>query len=470
MSETSASQAASTRAVQEAASDTAPEPPEGQPEPSAPQLPKWGEFPRPERIAELEARLSEWEQLPQESRGDPAQGKGGRSAFDRGGPQAWQGDWLTGADVFYLAARALAGSAEPAAIDAGVLRLAMVLRRVTLSGGFLDLSADHLDLSALHLEGAYLAFAQLELAHLAGAHLEGADLTYLEGAYLAFAHLENANLIGARLEGAQLYDTHLEGASLSGAYLEDAGLGRAHLENANLNSAHLEGADLRLASLSAETALDNIALVDAAHGSVRLADVRWGGANLSVVDWEPLRVLGDETQARQRRDSWGQKKDRATRLDEYKAAVRANRQLAVALQTQGLSEDAARFAYRAQLLQRRVFRLQGFRKFGAYLFSLLIAALAGYGYRLWHIVVVYALVVVAFAVSYYLAGMLLPGEQRLTEQGALLLSVTNIHGRVFTGVFQLDTVQAWFAAGEAVSGIVIEGTFVAMLIQRFFGR
>jgi hypothetical protein len=38
------------------------------------------------------------------------------------------------------------------------------------------------------------------------------------------------------------------------------------------------------------------------------------------------------------------------------AAVRANRMLAIALQTPGLSEDAARFDLRAQLLQPQILR------------------------------------------------------------------------------------------------------------------
>ena len=34
----------------------------------------------------------------------------------------------------------------------------------------------------------------------------------------------------------------------------------------------------------------------------------------------------------------------------------------------------------------------------------------------------------------------------------------------------LDTLQSWLATLESIVGIVIEGVFVAMLIQRFFGR
>jgi hypothetical protein len=50
------------------------------------------------------------------------------------------------------------------------------------------------------------------------------------------------------------------------------------------------------------------------------------------------------------------------------------------------------------------------------------------------------------------------------------VSLTAIHGRVFITSFGLDSVQSLIAAIESVVGIVIEGTFVAMLIQRFFGR
>jgi hypothetical protein len=52
---------------------------------------------------------------------------------------------------------------------------------------------------------------------------------------------------------------------------------------------------------------------------------------------------------------------------------------------------------------------------------------------------------------------------------ALLVSLTAIHGRTFFEQFAF-TAQGWVAAVESIIGIVIEGMFVAMLIQRFFGR
>jgi uncharacterized protein YjbI with pentapeptide repeats len=61
---------------------------------------------------------------------------------ERTGP--FQAVWLTGADVFWLAA--------------------------------VDESISFADSADLHLEGAYLRYAQLDGAKLSQAHLEGADL------------------------------------------------------------------------------------------------------------------------------------------------------------------------------------------------------------------------------------------------------------------------------------------------------
>ncbi len=53
---------------------------------------------------------------------------------------------------------------------------------------------------------------------------------------------------------------------------------------------------------------------------------------------------------------------------------------------------------------------------------------------------------------------------------ALQISLNAIHGRVFFVQFGLDTAQSWIATIESIIGIVIEGVFLAMLIQRFFGK
>ncbi len=68
-------------------------------------------------------------------------------------------------------------------------------------------------------------------------------------------------------------------------------------------------------------------------------------------------MLGDEHEARRKKRD-GKVKNKATRLEGYEIAVRAHRQPAVVLQSQGLNEDASRIAYRAQKLQRVALGLQ----------------------------------------------------------------------------------------------------------------
>jgi uncharacterized protein YjbI with pentapeptide repeats len=305
-----------------------------------------------------------------------------------------------------------------------------------------------------------------EVGYVSNLHLEGADLrdTQLKGADLAGAYLESASLTGAHLENADLSGAYLDGAGLSRAHLERADLVSASLEGANLTQAHLEGANLGRASFDKMSRINNIVL-----SGIYFDLVIFDNTNLTVVDWSLVTLLGDEGNARLRNYEDGKPKTRDKHLIEYEAAVRANRMISANLQAQGLAEDGDRFAYRAQVLQRRVLWYQG--KYGAYLFSLLLAGLAGYGYRLWRIFVVYGLAVVVFAALYFLLGV--PKDPATAVPGhvlnAFLVSLTAIHGRVFFEQFNF-TVQAWVAAIESIVGIVIEGVFVAMLIQRFFAR
>jgi uncharacterized protein YjbI with pentapeptide repeats len=266
-----------------------------------------------------------------------------------------------------------------------------------------DTAPDERAVAGAHLERANLQEAHLEGADLCGVHLEGANLTgaYVEGANLIDAHLEGANLPRIHLERAHLLGAYLEGANLSRAFLEETDFSWAHLEGtcleeaclrraklfetylggADLRGSHLQGtdltrallkgmqisttdlervrkwklnfptslppADLRSTFFDKTTKLDGINLGNKEQGFVTLADVDWGGVNLAVVDWNQIDKLGDERKAEQQ-----------NHLDEYKVAVRANRQLAVVLRDQGLNEQAGYFTYHAQVLQRRAISLQ----------------------------------------------------------------------------------------------------------------
>ncbi len=303
-------------------------------------------------------------------------------------------------------------------------------------------------LDIAHLENAYLDKAHLEKASLVQAHLEKASLrtAHLEGALLDSVHLEGANLDSVHLEGA-----NLEKAKLVGAYLKEA-----HLEGANLEKAKLARAYLKAAFFDSATKLDEISLNNNEYDTAFLCDIHWGDVNVAVVDWSTISILGEENEARE-------DKSRVR----YERAVRAYRQLSVVLRNQGLSEHAARFAFRAQRMQRKVFWYQ--RKFGQFLFSGFLNLLAGYGYRFWRSFIAYLLVIFIFAITYFIIGHTV--WPVLSPLGSFVFSVTSFHGRgFFPGGIALDDPLTVVAALEAFIGLLIEVTFIATLTQRLFGR
>jgi hypothetical protein len=164
------------------------------------------------------------------------------------------------------------------------------------------------------------------------------------------------------------------------------------------------------------------------------------------------------------------------RLDVYRAAVRANRQLATALREQGMNEEADAFAYRAQVIQRSVFAQQ--RKWGRATLSLFLYLVAGHGYKPARSLYTYLGVLFGFAFLFFLAGngwltFGLPASQyeNLPWYEALILSVSSFHGRGFFQPLQmLGDPVAIIASVEAIFGLFIEVAFIATFTQRFFGK
>lgn len=192
-------------------------------------------------------------------------------------------------------------------------------------------------------------------------------------------------------------------------------------------------------------------------------------------------MLGDENVARQRSRSDNRKvRNKETRFTEYDEAVRANRQLAAVLRDQGLNEEADKFAYRGQRLKRNVLLqliglpqvslYQRVRAAGAYIFSLFLFLIAGYGYRPGRTLLWYLVVIGGFAIAYSRVGSLtlLPD--------ALVFSIMSFHGRGFfpslknASSLTLHSPLIVLAAAEAVVGLLIEISFIATFTQRFFGK
>ena len=152
-----------------------------------------------------------------------------------------------------------------------------------------------------------------------------------------------------------------------------------------------------------------------------------------------------------------------------------------------MSEEAAHFVERAQILQRslvlRTLASHARRPWlipgdvGRYLFSWLLALLAGYGYRPGRTLFWYLVTIIGFTLAYLKAttgwipfGLPHPSTfAPLTWYEALILSVSSFHGRgFFQPVQSLGDPIAALAAIEAVIGLVIEISFIATFTQRFF--
>src|SRR5690348_8609675 len=288
-------------------------------------------------------------------------------------------------------------------------------------------------------------------ADLSGVNLSSLPLSRLRGGLAGDEFLgttmEQFHSAAIRLIGAKLQFAHLEGSVLTFGRLDGADLSSAHLESADLYRAHFEAeqlGDIGRVVFDSSTILNHIVLANARGVSPQLADVLWNGAILSAVEGGPVRMLGKQDTA-----GYGTiKKPWTSALGKYPSAVRANRQVSAVLRSQGLHEEADRFAYRAHSLQRTVFWRQRhyLRASGSWLLDLI----SGYGYKPLRSFIVYLLVVGAFALAYYLLGDHV--SPPLDPLGAVIFSVTSFHGRGFAPGenVALTNPLTVFAAGEAI--------------------
>ena len=319
------------------------------------------------------------------------------------------------------------------------------VKRVDLRGAWLA----EIDLSGMLLRRADLRGANLVRARLSQIDLVDADLS---GADLGYADLSGANLTWANLSGAHLREATLSKARLIFATLNGAGFARCDLR----------GAVLRHARMDASTLLGNVTF----DAHTQLRDIAWNGASLTQIDWIKTPRLGDEDDGQYVSAEHGGRKTALP--SRWEGAARTYQQLAVTLRDQGVSDAAARFAYRSQTLQRRVLRQRRhyLRASGSWLLDLI----SGYGYKPMRSLITYLLVIALFALGYYLLGGNV--NPALSPLDALIFSVTSFHGRGFAAgeAVSLSNPLTMLAASEAVLGLLIEIVFIATFTQRFFSR
>ena len=186
------------------------------------------------------------------------------------------------------------------------------------------------------------------------------------------------------------------------------------------------------------TNLQGIGLSNNLDRAASLADIHWGDVNVAVVDWSTISLLGDEDGAIKNQS-----------IHRYERATRAYRQLSVVLRNQGLNEQATRFSYRAQLMQRKLFWYD--RTYAKWLGSLFLDLLSGYGYKVGRCFIAYALVIGIFATIYHLLGT------HPAWNESIVISMTAFHGRAFfPGGIALDDPLTVVDALEAFIGLLIE--------------
>ena len=414
----------------------------------------WGDPITPERLAELKEmfeRQKVWAAKPN------------RNIYQ----SAFKGMCLTGADVFWLMAlwnhKGDIAQFEPTKTSVEILRELPSILYLADPVRFLQ-EQDFMDpLKFLRDQGFPDEILQKSSTD------SPIDRPQIQGADLSNARLEDAYLAETQLEGADLRGAHLKRSILSGASLVKANLLGAHLEGALLNGAEFSGADLRGATFDSTSRLNNAIFENARLDQVILSDT-----NLTVVNWETVRHLGDEIEARR---EYGAR----NKAGAYRAAARAYRSLSVALRNQGLGTDATRFHYRSELMERKsyfwqIFARLGSRRFytapayfGRWLFSWLLGTFAGYGDYFGRLLLTYMIVVSAFAGLMFLASGRVVSFDAIRD--VFVLSVTSFHGRgVQPPGLHLNDGLATLTAVEAFFGLLIEGIFIAAFTRRVTGN
>ena len=345
-------------------------------------------------------------------------------------------------------------------------------------------------------------------ADLRGIDLSNLPLSCLRGGLTSLewhkALEESRAAAKINLKGANLRAVHFDGAILREANLENANLKYAHFEGAYLRYARLGGAKLGGAFFDSSTKLDYVNFNDEQGHCASLGGVRWGNVDITGIKWSKIDMLGDERKVRDLAQTLRDKENTPAeqpnkrnnediqdddqeidveanqanygndneKLDEqqrkvlinYHKAVRAYRQLAVLLQSQGLNEEAAKFSYHAQKLQRIVFRLE--RKYPEYIFSGILNLFAGYGYRPYRFFLATLIIVAVFSAAYYIITAMTGA--RITLWGAIALSIQNL----FTPDFKLQALDLLKIIGavEGLCGLFIAAILIAIVSQRILGK
>ena len=294
-------------------------------------------------------------------------------------------------------------------------------------------------LKKFNLHKAVLMGIDLVRANMAGAELSGADLSS--------ANLNEVNLHGADLSGADLYNADLTGADLSKANLFKANLSNtrfwhANLEDSNLTEANLAGSDMMKANLAC--------------------------ARLWHTDLTGLKFLTKHNFSKRIGKYYkGEKIDEKGAL----AAEESYRDLKQYFISRGQYNDASWASYREKTMERKWLWEN---KNPAYLSSGLMNLLCGYGEKPFMVISSAALIILGYAVIYYLTDAV-----RISMASAETLGVFDyLYYSVITFttvgygdlIPKASSLYRLVAGSEAFIGAFMIGLFVFTLGRKYTAR
>jgi uncharacterized protein YjbI with pentapeptide repeats len=264
-----------------------------------------------------------------------------------------------------------------------------------------------------HLEKSKLLMQNLKNAIFSDAHFEEADLL---GSDLSGASCNNAQFVkvkagGVNFHEADLFNCNFHGAWLVGVDFTNADLNSANLEGALLVSADLSGADLTHTEFK-NTFLDNAKLDNA-----NCRNIEWSG--YFVGEEQEADILADALKERDAhakevrysqafRNLFGYSRSinpfisEEIMIQNYKRAKYIYRYLKNIYRSYDLHETAREFHYR----ENRVATKLTAKPFSWLARKLLFEWTYGYGSRPWRILWSSGIVILAFALGYFIISVL----------------------------------------------------------------
>jgi len=294
---------------------------------------------------------------------------------------------------------------------------------------------------------------------LKGANFSKADLGNVD---LARANLSGVNFSRAMLSNANLFDADLKNAELVGADLSNADLTGANLEGADLTRAYMRGARLWHASLKNATLIEaNLNLCDLWNAG--LYNVRIWRTELSQaisISKESFRSRINRFFSRYRINEKG-----------ILSAEDAYRDLKKYFLSNGRYNDASWASFREKSMERLLLKKKGNL---AYIPSLIMNLICGYGEKPERIIFSSFFVIVLFALVFR-------GLDAITYSQAVVYTMT-VWDYIYYSVITFTTVgygdfipKAAFlyralAATEAFTGTFMIGLFIFTLARKYSAR